>query len=306
MQRRPTGPSRALVAASAALLLVACARFAGSPSPDGTGAADASATVAASPAAPASTAASPPSPSRSPSSTALAAPSLDLAALRASLLGPSPVPVEWEAQVDGIIASIEDALRQHGVPSVAGLEPVAAACATWEPLVGRLHWANGAVVERHVMLGHLVQLADVAPGEIAATAEAAARVVADAAAAQLSPGGDPADVSETPADDLRAIGRWALDHCELVVAAEPDPNADDWTADEIAQSCELDRGLLERGQEAFREGPGEGRYATHPHELEVSLEIFVYPAWHRIANVDNEASLPSFVVEPIPGSFCDR
>ncbi|HSI99379.1 MAG TPA: hypothetical protein VLA59_03230, partial [Patescibacteria group bacterium] len=282
---------------SIALLLVACARFADSPSPGGTGAAGASATLAASPSAPGPATAQPAAPSISPSSGALEAPSLDLAALRASMLGPSPVPAEWEAQVDGIIASIEDALREHGVPPVAGLDPVEAACETWEPVVGRLHWANGAVVERHVMLGHLVQLAGVAPDEIVPAADAAARVVADAAAAQLSPDGDPADISRTPRDELQAIGHWALEHCELIVTAEPDPDADDWTDDEIAQSCDLDRGLLERGQEAFRDGPGDGRYATHPHELEVSLDSFVYPAWHRIADVDNEASPPTFAVE---------
>lgn len=304
MPSRARGLRLALVPLLGALLLVGCARFAGSPSPADTGAADASVRLEVSPSALASTTPAAPSPSRSAS--ALEAPSLDLDALRATLLGPSPVPVEWEAQVDGIIASIEDALREHGVPPVAGLDPVDAACTTWEPLVGRLHWANGAVVERHVMLGHLVQLAGVAPGEIAATAETAARVVADAAAAQLSADGDPADISDAPREELQAIGRWALGHCELVETAEPDPSADDWTTDEIAQSCELDRGLLERGQEAFRDGPGDGRYATHPHELEVSLELFVYPAWHRLADVDNDASPPSFAVEPIPGSFCDR
>jgi hypothetical protein len=45
---------------------------------------------------------------------------------------------------------------------------------------------------------------------------------------------------------------------------------------------------------------------THPHELEVSLEGVVYPAWHRIASVDNEVDPGTFEIEPIPDGFCDR
>jgi hypothetical protein len=291
----------AVTAAAVSILLIGCAQL--TASPEGTRDPEPSVPTAASTFRPDPTQ---PSRSPSPSSAAIAAPSLDLQALRDSLLGSSPVPAEWEAQVDDIIASIEAALRQYAVPQVGGLDPVAAACATWEPLVGRLRWASGAVVERHVMLAHLVQFAGVAPDEIVAAAESAARVVADAAAAQLSPDGEPADISATPKDELWAIGRWALEHCELLPIAEPDPNAGDWTPDEIAQSCDLDRSLLERGQDQFLRGPGNGRYATHPHELEISLDTFVYPAWHQLASVDNDTVPPSFVVEPIAGGFCVR
>ena len=61
---------------------------------------------------------------------------------------------------------------------------------------------------------------------------------------------------------------------------------------------------LENGQQEYFEGPGQGLYAEHPHVLEVALEIFAYPAWHRLV-VDNRADPPRSRVEPIPGSFCD-
>ncbi len=79
-----------------------------------------------------------------------------------------------------------------------------------------------------------------------------------------------------------------------------------WTEEDIEYSCDLDRSGLERGQEEFRAGPGEGRYAVHPHLLEVTLPIFLYPAWHRLVNADNASDPPRFEVAPIPGSFCDR
>ena len=82
------------------------------------------------------------------------------------------------------------------------------------------------------------------------------------------------------------------------------PDTADWTDEDIAYSCELDRSLLERAMKDYLDQKGE--YATHPHALEVLLESFAYPAWHRIASVDNDASPPAFTIEPIPGAFCDR
>ena len=299
MQRR--GRSAGLLLAVMALvMLVGCGRLPGSP-PE---------TTAAEPRSFAPATPGPGAPSASPASPSpseLTAPTLDLEALRAALLGPSPVPVEWEAQVDGILATIDDAIREHAVPSVAGMDAVEASCATWEPMVGRLGWANGAVAERHVMLSHLVQLAVVAPDDVAPSAEAAARVVAAAAAAQLSTDGDAADVSRAPRVELRAIGRWALERCELPVTADASPDTEGWTDDDIALSCDLDRRMLTEAMDEFRAEPGAGRYATHPHELEIAeLEVFVFPAWHMVATVDNEADPPTYDVIPIPGAFCDR
>ena len=112
-------------------------------------------------------------------------------------------------------------------------------------------------------------------------------------------------VSRFPDDAVRTIGLWAVEHCDIPIEPDDAPNTEGWTDDEIAQSCTWDREFLENGQEAFRDGPGEGRYAQHPHALEVTVEAFAYPAWHRLTAVDNEADPPTFEVEPIPGAFCD-
>jgi hypothetical protein len=230
---------------------------------------------------------------------------IDLDAIRKGLLGPSPVPAEWQAEVDELMSIVEIALDRP-LPSIDGLSATEAACATWQPLVGKLDWATGALLERQAMLAHLGQLAAVAPDAIREPAQAALRVVSTAAAAQLTPDGNPAVISTAPREDLRDIGRWAVAHCDLSVTADSDPNAEDWEEADIEDSCELDRGFLEDGQAEFLSGPGDGRYATHPHELEISLEYFVYPGWHRIASVDNDGDPPTMRIEPIPGSFCDR
>jgi hypothetical protein len=131
-------------------------------------------------------------------------------------------------------------------------------------------------------------------------------VASAAAAAQLTPDGDPEVISDAPRDELQAIGLWAVEHCALPVEAEEAPDASDWTEEDIAYSCDLDRSSLERGMEEYRAGPGDGAYATHPHQLEVSLEYLVYPAWHEISAFDNDADPPTFAVAPIEGGFCDR
>ena len=238
-----------------------------------------------------------------PSGTAI---QLDLEAIRTALVGPSPVPEGWEEQVDELMKTIAAAAGAVRLPEIAGLPADEAACATWEPLLGKLGWATGALLERQVFIAHLGQLASIAPAAIAADVSEALEVSSAAAAEQLKPDGDRAVVSRAPTESLRAIGRWALESCSPPVAAEPDPNAEDWTDEDIAYSCSLDRDLLVDAQEEFREGPGEGRYATHPHELEISLDFFVYPAWREIVDVDNAADPPTFAVVPIDGAFCDR
>lgn len=281
-------------------VLAACGRLAGTPpvSPDASAAGRMTSAAASS-----TPAATPPGSDATPPGVG----QLDLEALRAALLGPSPVPEGWEEQVDEIIATVETALASMPLPDVSGLTPGEAACATWAPLVGRLDWATGALVERQVALAHLAQLADVAPSAIRPAAEEATAVVAAAASEQLSPDGDPEIISTAPEAQLRTLGAWALAHCSLEVEAQPAPDAADWTEEEIAFSCDLDRRLLTEAMEEFRDGPGDGRYAVHPHELEIAgLDVFVYPAWHMLASVDNEGTPPTFEVEPIPGGFCDR
>lgn len=243
-------------------------------------------------------------PTASARSTLAAGEAPDADQIRAALLGPSPVPSAWAATVEEIMATLEDAVRD--LPSVAGLAPTEAACETWKPMVGRIDWVAGALVERQVAIAHLAQLAGVAPEPIRLAAENALRVASRAAAEQLVPGGDLEVATTVPHEDLRSIGTWALQQCDLEVVAEAAPDTEGWTEEDHDYSCELDRSALERGMDEFRAGPGNGRYATHPHEIEVSVEYFVYPSWHRIATVDNEAQSPSFEVEPIPGSHCDR
>jgi hypothetical protein len=204
------------------------------------------------------------------------------------------------------MADVARLLNQVRIPDVTGLPADEAACAAWKPMVGHTLWAAGAFLERQVFVAHAALLASVAPAEIRNAAEEALAVAAEAAAEQLRPGGDPAVISRRPTIAIRDIGLWAVEHCRLPVQAEDAPDASDWTADEIAFSCDLDRRSLERGLEDYRAGPGRGRYAAHPHVLEVTLDVFVYPAWHRIASVDNEADPPTYRVEPFPGSFCDR
>lgn len=295
-------PVTGLLAIVVAITLPGCGRLAGTPAASGPVRDDASA---------AATASVPPSTVPEPSDTPAASESgatidVDLDAIRAGLLGPSPVPEGWEEQVDEIMDDIESALRDLRLPSVDGMPDEQAACATWEPLVGRLSWATGALVERQVLLAHLAQLADVAPAAIDADATEALRVVSVAAAEQFDPDGDPDVISSAPDEAFRVIGLWALEQCELPVQAEEAPDTEEWTEEDIAYSCDLDRSSLERGMEEFVDGPGDGRNATHPHELEISLEFFVYPAWHRIAVEEADAGEPTHAVEPIPGGFCDR
>jgi hypothetical protein len=287
MTRRPWRHIAAWAAAGA-VLIAGCGRLAGTPAASG-GASPSPASVT-----------TPDLPSDAATIGA------DLDAIRTALLGPSPIPEGWEATVDGIMAKVEDALGHLRLPPIAGLPADTATCATWQPLVGRMGWASGALLERQVILAHLAQLVDVAPDQIRADAAEALRVVSTAVTEQLAPDGDPAVIGTAPREELRRVGLWALENCEMPIEADDAPDIRDWTEDEIAFSCELDRSLLERALQEFHDGPGDGRCAAHPHELEITLDGFVYPAWHRIASVDNEATPPTFRVEPIPASFCDR
>jgi len=283
-------PSRAGIAV-VVVILSACARFASSPAESpSTRAPDPSVTPA-------------PIESAVPPSAG-AAIDIDLEAIRAALIGPSPVPDGWADEVDGIMAMLENELADVRLPAIDGLAAEEAACATWSPLVGNQLWAAGAILERQVFIAHLAQLVGVAPVAIRPDAEEALRVTSTAAAEQLASDGDPAVISRVPRLELRTIGLWAVDHCELPSEADDAPDTTDWSEEDIAYSCELDRSLLERAMKDYRDQ--EGEYATHPHALEVLLESFAYPAWHRIASVDNDASPPAFTIEPIPGAFCDR
>jgi hypothetical protein len=254
----------------------------------------------------ASAAASPTDPAAADASPAGEEIPVDLDAVRAALLGPSPVPEDWAEEVDEIMAMIESALDDLRLPAVHGLDAQQAACTTWQPLVGHQSWVTGALLERQVFVAHLAQLASVAPEEIRPNAEEALRVGSAAAAAQLSPDGDREVISLAPREELRAIGLWAVEHCDLPVLAEEAPDTSEWSEEDITYSCGLDRSSLERAMEEYREGPGDGAYAAHPHELEVSLDFVVYPMWHRIASIDNAASPPTYTVEPIDEAFCDR
>ena len=102
----------------------------------------------------------------------------------------------------------------------------------------------------------------------------------------------------------KTIGRWAVERCDLTIEAAEPPDTEDWTDEDIARACDLDRTTLETAQEEFRAGPGQGRYAEHPHLLEVTIRSYAYTQWHR-AIVDDEADPPTLRVEPIPGGFCD-
>ena len=230
---------------------------------------------------------------------------LDLDQMRAALLGEPPYPSGWEAQVDEMISELSASLDRIRVPDVSGLDPPEAACTVWRPLVGNTDWAVGAVLERQVFIAHAAVLARVGPGEIRPAAEEALAVAGAAAAEQMVPDGDRAIVSRYPKDAIRTIGLWAVEHCDLPVAADDAPDTEGWTDEEIAQSCAWDREWLENGQEEYRAGPGNGGYAEHPHELEVTLDFFVYPAWHRLARVNNDVNPPTFTVEPIRDAFCD-
>jgi hypothetical protein len=226
--------------------------------------------------------------------------------LRQALLGDPPYPPGWEDQVDELVADVSRLLDGLRVPSTSEMSAAEASCAVWQPLVGHTLWATGAFVERQFFIAHVATLAGVAPREIRDAAGDALAISAAAAATQMTPDGDPEVISRRPVDAIREIGLWAVEHCALPIEAEPAPDTSGWTADDIAWSCDLDRRLLEEGQEDYLAGPGHGRYAEHPHTLEVTLEAFVYPAWHRLASVDNDADPPTFTVEPIPDAFCDR
>jgi hypothetical protein len=239
------------------------------------------------------------------SGTPVAAPSLDLERVRAMLLGDPPYPSGWEESVDATMDALLASLEDMQVPEVTGLDEVAASCATWRPLVGRVLWGTGALLERHVFVSHAAALARVAPDEIRPAAEDALEIAAAAAAEQMTSGGDPAIISRYPAEAVETIGLWAVAHCELPVVAEAAPDTEGWSADEIAQSCTWDREWLADAQQEYRAGAGNGLYAEHPHALEVTVDTFFYPAWHRLARVDNRADPPTFEVKPIPNSFCD-
>ena len=229
---------------------------------------------------------------------------LDVEQLREALLGEPPYPSGWEEQVDELIGEITALLEEIRVPDVTGLDEVDAACATWRPLVGNTDWATGALVERQSFIAHVAALAQVAPTEVRPAAEDALVISSAAAAEQIVADGDPAVISRFPEEAVRTIGLWAVANCDLPIEADEPPDTRGWTRDEIAQACTWDREWLENAQEDYVEGPGQGRYAEHPHELEVTLETFSHPAWHQLA-LDNRADPPTFEVEPIPGSFCD-
>jgi hypothetical protein len=239
------------------------------------------------------------------SGTPVAEPSLDLERVRAMLLGDPPYPSGWEESVDATMEMLATAMEEMRVPDVTGLDEVAAACSTWRPLVGNTLWATGALLERHVFVSHVAALAQVAPVEIRPAAQEALAISAAGAAEQLKSSGDAAIVSRYPVEAVGTIGLWAVAHCDIEVVAEEAPDTEGWTAEEIAQSCTWDREWLEDAQEEYRAGAGNGLYAEHPHVLEVTVDTFPYPAWHRLARVDNGAEPPTFEVEPIPGSFCD-
>jgi hypothetical protein len=137
---------------------------------------------------------------------------VDLEAIRAALIGPSPVPAGWEAEIDELIVAIEAALANYRLPDTAGLDREAASCATWTPLVGRQSWAAGALLERQIFVGHLAQLASAAPDEIRSASLIALRVSSAAAAEQLKPDGNREVLRQVPRDELLEIGLWALEH----------------------------------------------------------------------------------------------
>ena len=226
--------------------------------------------------------------------------------LRAALLGQPPYPSGWEEQVDALVADVAEGLRTVRVPDTDGMEPDDAACAIWQPLVGNTDWATGAFVERQAFIAHLAVLTAVAPGDLRDAADEALAISSAAAAEQLRSGGDPAVASRRPHEAIRSIGLWAVEHCNLPIAADEPPNTEGWTEDEVAQSCAWDRQFLVDGEEAYAAGAGAGSYAEHPHVLEVTLDDFVYPAWHRVVDVDNASDPPTITIEPIPGGFCDR
>jgi hypothetical protein len=229
----------------------------------------------------------------------------DLERLRDALLGDEPYPSSWPQSVGDTIDDVERMFDDLRLPAVDGLAATEAACATWGPLVGNVGWSTGAFLERRVFIAHARQLAEVAPAEIRDAAREADDVAAAAAAEQLREDGDPSIVSQPPDEAIEAIGRWAVAQCELPVEADDPPDTAGWTDEEIAQSCRWDHDWMVQAQEEYVTGPGEGRYAEHPHLLEVAIRWFAYPAWHRLVDVDNAATPPSFAVEPIPGAFCD-
>lgn len=229
---------------------------------------------------------------------------IELEELRTALLGEEPYPSAWEAQVDELIMELRGYIEETRVPNVTGMDPVAASCALWTPLVGNSQWATGAFLERQMFIAHVAGLAQVAPDEIRPAAQKAFAVAAAGAAEQMKPEGDRAIVSEHPYDAIETIGRWAVAHCQIPVQAAEPPDTEGWTEEQLVQSCEWDRSWLEDAQEEYRTGPGHGLYAEHPHLLEVTIPTYAYTNWHR-AVVDNAANPPTLRVEPIPGSICD-
>lgn len=224
--------------------------------------------------------------------------------LRTALLGDPPYPSGWEDLVERQVATVAELLTTLRVPETTGMAAAEAACRLWQPIIGHTGWANGAFVERQFFIAHMNVLATTAPDQIRHAAESARNVSSAAASEQMKPGGDSAVVSRRPKEEIRTIGLWAVENCGLPVVSEEAPDTQRWTEDDFAESCGLDRRLLEDAQERYRAGPGEGRYAEHPHVLEVTVDA-VMPSWHR-SIVDNGTDPPTLRVEPIPGSFCDR
>lgn len=206
---------------------------------------------------------------------------VDLELVRQLLLGDPPYPSGWEESANRLADSVTAAFENTRVPDVAGLEPARAACKTWSPMVGNTDWATGAFVERGLFLAHVRWLAQVGPVEVSSVASNAAEVVARGFEAQTHPSESPDVIGQYPENEVRLIGLWAVEHCDLPVEADEPPDTEGWTEDEIAQSCTWDREWLENAQQEYFDGPGQPLYAEHPHVLEVTLEIFAYPAWHR-------------------------
>ena len=65
--------------------------------------------------------------------------------------------------MDELVAEITTALAELRVPDVSGMDPVDASCATWQPLVGNVDWATGALLERQFFIAHVAALAAVSP-----------------------------------------------------------------------------------------------------------------------------------------------
>src|SRR5574338_464886 len=153
--------------------------------------------------------------------------------LRVALLGEPPFPSGWEEQVDDLIANIEARMEELQVPDTSGMDPARAACALWLPLVGNTDWATGAFLERQFFIAHLAAMSAKPPDEIRDAVDGALSISTAAAAEQVRPGGDSAIISRRPGDEIRAIGLWAVDNCDIPVVADEAPNTEGWTDDDV-------------------------------------------------------------------------